>query len=69
MSGKRYDDVAGIFRPVYIGKWRRILLRHFPFGIVYEVMGNQVVVVAIIHTRRKPGYWMNRVFEVLPDRK
>jgi hypothetical protein len=46
-----------------------ILLRRFPFGIVYGVMGNQVLVVAIIHTRRKPGYWMNRVLDVLPDRK
>jgi hypothetical protein len=31
--------------------------------------GDHVVVVAIIHTRRQPGYWKNRMFDVLPDRK
>ena len=36
----------------------------------YQILGdNQVVVVAIIHTRRKPGYWKNRMFDVLPYRK
>jgi hypothetical protein len=47
----------------------QILLRRFPFGIVYGVMGNQIVVVAIMYTRRKPGYWKNRMSAVLPDRK
>jgi len=49
---------------VYGGKWRRILLRRFPFGVVYGVMDDQIVVVAIMHTRRKPGYWKNRMFDV-----
>ena len=53
--------------PVYIGKWRRILLRRFPFGIVYGVMGNQIVIVAIMHTKRKPGYWKDRMFDDLPE--
>ena len=53
--------------PVYIGIWRRILLRRFPFGIVYGVIDNQLVVVAIMHTRRKPGYCKNRMFDVLPN--
>lgn len=52
--------------PVYVGKWRRILLRRFPFGIVYGVVDNQIVVVAIMHNRRKPGYWKDRNFDVLP---
>jgi len=55
--------------PSYVGRWRRILLRRFPFGVVYGVMNNRVVVVAIMHTRRKPGYWKNRIFDVLPNRK
>lgn len=53
--------------PVYTGTWRRIVLRRFPFGIVYGVMNNQIVVIAIMHTRRKPGYWKNRAFDVLPN--
>ena len=54
--------------PVYVGTWRRMLLRRFPFGIVYGVMDNQIVVIAIMHTRRKPGYWKNRMFDVLTHR-
>jgi plasmid stabilization system protein ParE len=55
--------------PAYIGKWRRILLRRFPFGIVYGIMDKKIVVVAIMHTRRKPGYWKNRLFDALPNWK
>ena len=55
--------------PVYVGKWRRILLRRFPFGIVYGFIDNRIVVVAIMHTRRKPGYWKKRIFDVLPNRE
>jgi plasmid stabilization system protein ParE len=54
---------------VYVGMWRRILLRRFPFGIVYGALDNQIVVVAIMHTRRKPGYWKNRMFDVLPNKE
>lgn len=52
--------------PAYVGRWRRILLRRFPFGIVYGVMDNMIVVVAVMHTSRKPGYWRKRIFDVLP---
>jgi len=52
--------------PVYIGRWRRILLRRFPFGIVYGVMDNMIVVVAVMHTSRKPWYWRDRIINVLP---
>jgi len=55
--------------PVYVGIWRRILLRRFPFGIVYGYMGKKIVVIAIMHTRRKPEFWKNRMFDALPNRK
>lgn len=52
---------------IYVRDWRRILLRRFPFGIVYGVRDGQILVIAVMHTRRKPGYWRNRKFDVLPD--
>ncbi len=55
--------------PVYVGTWRRILVRRFPFGIVYGFIDKQIVVIAIMHTKRKPGYWKNRMFDALPNRK
>jgi plasmid stabilization system protein ParE len=40
---------------------RRVLLRRFPYAIVFLEMGGTVRVLAIAHRRRRPGYWMKRV--------
>lgn len=39
---------------------RRLLTRRFPFGIVYMDLDPELVVIAIAHTSRKPGYWRSR---------
>ena len=39
---------------------RRYVLRHFPYTIYYEVLGNIVTVLAVAHQRRRPGYWRKR---------
>ncbi len=36
---------------------RRLILPQFPFNIFYCVGTNEIVVVAIAHQKRKPGYW------------
>ena len=40
---------------------RRFLLPRFPFGLGYLVEGNEVVVLAVAHLKRRPGYWLDRV--------
>lgn len=35
-------------------------LRKFPYGIVYELRDDEVVVIAVMHLHREPGYWRNR---------
>jgi plasmid stabilization system protein ParE len=40
---------------------RALLLASFPIKVVYSVGDNGVVVVAVFHARRKPGYWLDRV--------
>ncbi|MEX2715788.1 MAG: type II toxin-antitoxin system RelE/ParE family toxin [Candidatus Sigynarchaeota archaeon] len=47
--------------PIIEGKVRRRLLSRFPFGILYYIDENQVIIVAIAHLRRKPGYWRRRL--------
>jgi plasmid stabilization system protein ParE len=32
----------------------------FPFRIVYRVAADRIVVVAIAHAKRRPGYWKGR---------
>ncbi len=38
--------------------WR---LRRFPFVVAYVVESDEVVIVAIAHTKRRPGYWQSRI--------
>jgi plasmid stabilization system protein ParE len=40
---------------------RRMLLHRFPFGIIYAVVNNELVIVAVAHHGRRPGYWQSRV--------
>lgn len=40
---------------------RRCLTRRFPFGVIYEVRENDILVIAVSHLNREPGYWSDRV--------
>ncbi len=40
---------------------RRCLTMTFPFGVVFRIMPNQYVIIAMMHLHREPGYWKNRV--------
>ena len=39
---------------------RRIHLEQYPFSIVYLVRGDEVVIIAVAHHKRRPGYWADR---------
>ena len=47
--------------PLYAGGTRRLLLRRFPFSVIYREVSGNIEVVAIAHGRRKPGYWKTRL--------
>ena len=40
---------------------RRWLVKGFPFGVVYRADGAGVLIVAVAHERKKPGYWAGRI--------
>jgi len=40
---------------------RRKLLQRFPYSIIYLAEEPRLRVVAVMHHRRKPGYWMSRM--------
>jgi plasmid stabilization system protein ParE len=46
--------------PLFENGSRRILLSRFPFSIIYRFSGDVVKIVALMHHRRSPGYWVNR---------
>lgn len=47
--------------PPYGHGTRRYLLRRYPFGVVYRVEALRILIVAVAHGRRRPGYWHARV--------
>lgn len=46
--------------PVLEGRVRRSLVRRFPYAVLYAESGGGIFVLAVMHQRRKPGYWKNR---------
>ena len=40
---------------------RRCLTRVFPFGILYTIEDNFVLIVAVMHFSREPDYWKSRI--------
>lgn len=39
---------------------RRCLLNKFPYGIIYEMERDTILIVAVMHLSREPDYWRNR---------
>ena len=44
----------------YMGGTRRLLLAEFPYFLVYTIDRGLVLVLAVAHTAREPGYWLDR---------
>jgi plasmid stabilization system protein ParE len=43
------------------GALRQVTLHRFPFNIFYAVEADAIVIVAVAHQSRHPGYWRERV--------
>jgi hypothetical protein len=55
------EDNPGLGSP-FDGPYRRAYCRRFPFGVIYRQDEEQGVlwVQAVMHLRRRPGYWKGR---------
>ncbi len=40
---------------------RQVVIQRFPFSIIYSVREPEVVIIAVTHHRRRPGYWLKRM--------
>jgi len=39
----------------------RALVNRFPYGLIYGLESNTIVIVAVAHLHREPYYWMDRI--------
>jgi toxin ParE1/3/4 len=47
--------------PILENDIRRCLTRRFPYGIVYSQDEDVILILAVMHLRRAPGYWKDRL--------
>jgi plasmid stabilization system protein ParE len=47
--------------PIYLAGCRRYALHQFPFIIVYSILPSHILVLAVAHGHRRPGYWRDRL--------
>jgi plasmid stabilization system protein ParE len=40
--------------------FRRCLVPRFPYSVIFSIEQDHILVIAIAHAKRKPGYWISR---------
>ena len=40
---------------------RRSLARVFPYAVLYSIESDYLLIIAIMHCHREPGYWRHRL--------
>ena len=64
------DEVYATVRRILVqtDRWRfleepvrRCLTRRFPHGVLYVEEPGGILIVAVMHLRREPGYWRSRL--------
>lgn len=40
---------------------RRCQTRRFPYGIAYQILESEILIVAVANLHRRPGYWLDRI--------
>ncbi|MDI6797928.1 MAG: type II toxin-antitoxin system RelE/ParE family toxin [Desulfatibacillaceae bacterium] len=53
---EQYPQIGEEVRPGI----RKILLRRFPYKLIYAATDKGLLVIAVAHGRRKPDYWHER---------
>lgn len=47
--------------PILIDDVRRCLVNRFPYGILYSLEKGETLILAVMHLRRHPDYWKQRI--------
>ncbi len=47
--------------PVYTKNTRKCVLAKLPYSVIYKEKDEVILIVAIAHAKRRPGYWRGRI--------
>jgi len=70
LGGRFFDAIDQAVQKVvrYPDRWRkfdgdvrRCLVRVFPYVLLYTIESDSVLIVAVMHCSREPGYWKDRI--------
>lgn len=39
---------------------RRCLTNRFPYGIIYQILDKEILIIAVMQLNKKPSYWKKR---------
>jgi plasmid stabilization system protein ParE len=56
----KVQDFPEIGRP-FGRRIRRIIVPRFPYALLYRATIDRILIVAVMHLHRRPGYWRSRV--------
>lgn len=48
--------------PIVRDTIRRRLIRRFPYSLLYRVDPDEIIILAVMHQKRHPSYWLPRKF-------
>ena len=46
--------------PIMGGRVRRCITGRFPYGVIYTKTDDSILILAVAHLKRAPGYWRSR---------
>ena len=47
--------------PISTKNTRRRILRSFPYSVIYQEKDDVILIIAVAHAKRRPGYWKKRL--------
>jgi hypothetical protein len=63
-AAKATENIISIYPEagrIMLISFRRFLIKRFPYGIIYRETDYIIYIVAIMHLKRRPGYWLERI--------
>jgi toxin ParE1/3/4 len=57
---RQISEAPTRWRP-FVEDVRRCLVRVFPYAVLYSIESDYVLIIAVMHCSREPGYWRHRL--------